>query len=59
MRGTQDPVPKGYVGSNPTPRTKIAQNTFIISICAMEFYFFLWKWWNNNRGSIDWVSKVI
>ena len=40
MRGTQDPVPKGYVGSNPTPRTKIAQNTFIISICAMEFYFF-------------------
>ena len=21
MRGTQDPVPKGYVGSNPTPRT--------------------------------------
>ena len=22
MRGTQDPVPKGYVGSNPTPRTR-------------------------------------
>lgn len=24
MRGTQDPVPKGYMGSNPIPCTKVS-----------------------------------
>ena len=36
VRKTQDPVPKGYVGSNPTPRTNLPVNYK----CGLRIVFF-------------------
>ena len=38
MRGTQDPVPKGYMGSNPIPCTKVSDlsKNYDVDCCVWE-----------------------
>ena len=45
MRGTQDPVPKGYMGSNPIPCTKTANKirSFSLMVRISEIYDLFWN----------------